>query len=65
MIIPLCLGPIARCTEDLALWTKVASHEAFYERPDPYVKHIEFDEKVYREASNPKKKLRVGIIRRF
>ena len=47
LVIPLCLGPLGRCTNDLALWMKVATTPSFYDYMDPYVKNIEFDEKEY------------------
>ena len=43
-VVPGVLGPIARCTNDLALWMKTATCEEFYKgHNDPYVKLRPFD----------------------
>ena len=46
--IPLCIGPLAKSTEDLALWFKVATNENFYQGEiDPYIKNVPFNDEKY------------------
>ena len=54
-------GPMARCTDDLALWMKTTCDERYHVEPDPYHRMIAFDVDEYK--SHAKKKLRIGVIK--
>ena len=58
------MGPLAKSTEDLALWLKVATNEDFYQgQIDPYVKNIPFNDEKYLKSG--KKHHTIGYFKNF
>lgn len=61
--IPLCLGPLAKCTEGLALFMKTVTDPQYYRTEhDPYTKIIPFDEHKYLTVKQNSKKFKIGYI---
>jgi Asp-tRNA(Asn)/Glu-tRNA(Gln) amidotransferase A subunit family amidase len=64
--VPLCLGPLGRSSEDLALWMKiVTNNENFKDNFDPYTKIVPFDDKEYLKAKEGGKKYKIGYFKSF
>ena len=49
-----CLGPLSKSVNDLALWMKVVTEQKFYEgKHDAFTKLIEFDQLRYLKIQKP------------
>lgn len=55
---------MGKSIDSLALWMKAMTTEEHYQgKSDAYTKLIPFDLKIYQEAQNPKKKLKIGYFK--
>ena len=62
--VPLCIGPLAKSTRDLALFMDVVTNQSFYKgSQDPHIPIVPFNKNAYLEAESGKRKYRIGYMR--